>query len=400
MEEYRGLCHNTSSFSKSSEEGKYLGLPFILVRSNNAALGYIKERVSPLGSSAAGGCGRATPIARGRGHATSTARGRGPTTSTGRGRGSVSPTALDDIQDREPSTEPVVTTTDADPITQVITNSVAPTVTIDPAAAYQAIQTLVGMFTGQQAQAGPADASRSMTLDKGTVLDRFLKTTPPSYMGFDKPSDAEAWLLRMENILTFWAVLRHRKCHWQRKVAEKEEDKVWHFLRGLRPDIRGRVSLLDSETLSQLVTKVLTAEKDIVEEKGTENQYKRYRPGQSSGSGHLSKRVQTSIQTNEGMREASRPCFKCGKPHATVFRCDGSPQICFTCGQAGHISTYCRTQVGGRNQAPQGHLQPVHGGGHNQRQSNNQGNYKQHARNGGQGQKNVTEGRVYALTQQ
>ncbi|KAH7866114.1 hypothetical protein Vadar_015741 [Vaccinium darrowii] len=137
------------------------------------------------------------------------------------------------------------------------------------------------------------------------------------------------------------------------KLVEKEEDKVWHFLRGLQPDIRGRVSLLDCETLSQLVTKALIAEKDIAEEKG--------------------------------VKEASRPCFKCGKPHAAAFRCDGSPRICFTYGQAGHISTYCRAQVGGRNQAPQGHRQPVHGGGHNQRQTNNQGNYKQHARNGGQG---------------
>ncbi|KAH7843073.1 hypothetical protein Vadar_012361 [Vaccinium darrowii] len=225
---------------------------------------------STYGGSAAGGRGRATPTARGRGRATPNARGRGqatpatrgrgPTNSTGRGRGGVSPIAHDDTLDREPSVEPVDTTTPVDPITQVIANSVAPTTTIDPTAAYQAIQTLVGLFTGQQ-----------------------------------------------------------------------------------------------------LVTKALTAERGIAEEKAAENQYKRYRSGQSSGSGYPSKRVQTLIHTNEGVREASRPCFKCGKPHAAAFRCDGSPRICFTCGQAGHISTYCRAQVGGRNQASQGHRQPVHG---------------------------------------
>ncbi|KAH7863754.1 hypothetical protein Vadar_021601 [Vaccinium darrowii] len=42
------------------------------------------------------------------------------------------------------------------------------------------------------------------------------------------------------------------------KLVEKEKDKVCHFLRGLRPDTQGRVSLLDTETLSQLVTKALT----------------------------------------------------------------------------------------------------------------------------------------------
>ncbi|KAH7850334.1 hypothetical protein Vadar_031149 [Vaccinium darrowii] len=153
-------------------------------------------------------------------------------------------------------------------------------------------------------------------------------------------------------------------------------------LRGLRPDIRGRVSLLDSETLSQLVTKALTAEKDISEEKGAENQYKRYRSGQSSGSGYPAKRVQTSTQTNGSGRQALRPCYKCGQPHLAQYHCDGSLRVCYNCGQPGHISTQCRSQGGGRNQAPQGQRQPARGGGYNQRQSNNQGNYKQHARNG------------------
>ncbi|XP_058202831.1 uncharacterized protein LOC131317289 [Rhododendron vialii] len=185
-------------------------------------------------------------------------------------------------------------------------------------------------------------------------------------------------------------------------LVEKETDKVWYFQRGLRADIHGRVSLLDTETLPKLMTRALTAESDLSEERRVaENQYKRFRPGQSSGSGLPAKRVHTLTQTNEAGRQALRPCQKCGQPHLAKYHCDGSLRVCYSCGQPGHVSTHCRAQGDGRNQIPQGQRQSVHGSGHNQqRRFNNQGNHRQQARNGGQGQRNVTEGRVYALTQQ
>ncbi|KAH7855161.1 hypothetical protein Vadar_022013 [Vaccinium darrowii] len=191
--------------------------------------------------------------ARGRGRATSATRGRGRTIPIGRGRGSETPADHEDIVD--PGTTP-------DPIVEAVANSVPPTTPIDPTAAYQAIQTLVGLFTGQQAQTGLAN---SMTFDKGTVLDRFFKTTPPSFIGYAG------------------------------KQVEKEEDKVWYFLKGLRSDIRGRVSLLDVKTLAELVTKALTAENDIKEENlSKEHQFKRTRewwqPGQNNEGGNSNKR--------------------------------------------------------------------------------------------------------------
>lgn len=44
-EECKGMCRNILKFSRSSDKGKYLGLPFIIGGSKQAALGHIKERV-------------------------------------------------------------------------------------------------------------------------------------------------------------------------------------------------------------------------------------------------------------------------------------------------------------------------------------------------------------------
>ncbi|KAG5551388.1 hypothetical protein RHGRI_009715 [Rhododendron griersonianum] len=310
------------------------------------------------------GHGHATPTVLGRGRASPAARGRGRANPAGRGRGSAEAEVFDDtveIENDANLADPAAGPTD--PTTEIIANSGAPTGSVDPIAAVQVFQTFMGLFAGHQAQVAPTNATRSLTLDKGNTFDRFLKTNPPPFMGTDKPSDAEAWLLQMEKIFDVLGCLEAQKVsfaayklqggaeHWWRSakqqykdkqdelvwsnfkkdfeekyippavkdqmrteflalrqgnmsvaeyqqkfdelsryvgvLVEKETDKVWHFQRGLRFDIHGRVSLLDVKTLPKLVTKALTAENDLKEEKmSEERQYKRSREwwqiGQSS----------------------------------------------------------------------------------------------------------------------
>ncbi|KAG5548902.1 hypothetical protein RHGRI_014308 [Rhododendron griersonianum] len=80
-------------------------------------------------------------------------------------------------------------------------------------------------------------------MDKGTTFDRFLKTNPPPFMGTDKPSNAEAWLLQMEKIFDVLGCSEAQKVsfaayklqggaeHWWRLAKEHYKDKqdelVW-----------------------------------------------------------------------------------------------------------------------------------------------------------------------------
>ncbi|KAH7838421.1 hypothetical protein Vadar_026177 [Vaccinium darrowii] len=233
----------------------------------------------------------------------------------GRGRGSETPADHEDIVDPR---------TTLDPIVEVVANSVPPTTPIDPTAAYQAIQTLVGLFTGQQAQTGLANATNSMTFDKVKNQKRI------EFLNLEQGSLTVAEYQRKFDELSRNAG----------KQVEKEEDKVWYFIKGLGSDIRGRVSLLDVKTLAELVTKALTTEDDIKEENmSKEHQFKRTREWwqtkQNNEDGNSNKRI-----FNEG-HQSQRLCDRCGKSHYG-YSCDGTPKICYSCGQPGHIASHCK----------------------------------------------------------
>ncbi|KAE9447994.1 hypothetical protein C3L33_20109, partial [Rhododendron williamsianum] len=113
-----------------------------------------------------------------------------------------------------------------------------------------------------------------------------------------------------------------------------------------------RVSLLDTKKLPKLVTKALTAENDLKEEKmSEERQFKRSREwwqlGQSSEGTNSNKRTVTQTQSNgDRSQQMEWLCNRCGKSHYG-YSCDGSPKLCYNCGQPGHVVAHCREKGDG-----------------------------------------------------
>ncbi|CAK9133447.1 unnamed protein product [Ilex paraguariensis] len=90
-----------------------------------------------------------------------------------------------------PMAPSVLNAATAPPVAPTVATPMTPT-TPDAEKVYKALQTLMGAIIGQQFQPVGATINRTMKLDKGTNFDKFLKVSPPTFMGTTEPAEAEA----------------------------------------------------------------------------------------------------------------------------------------------------------------------------------------------------------------
>ncbi|XP_028082526.1 uncharacterized protein LOC114283863 [Camellia sinensis] len=180
-------------------------------------------------------------------------------------------------------------------------------VPVAPAA--QVLQSLLGLLNNHVAPQ-PA-VPPTLSLDRGSLFERFMKAKPQEFHGIVDPIEAKAWveIEKIFDVLGYsvdqkvaFAAFRFKGQaeHWWRMVKRQyegretelvwskflqlfnekyfpeavaiEEDRVMLFENGLQSEIYAKVAILEMKTYSALVSKALLAENGAEEEKRAEEQ--------------------------------------------------------------------------------------------------------------------------------
>ncbi|XP_073067212.1 uncharacterized protein [Primulina eburnea] len=148
-----------------------------------------------------------------------------------------------------------------------------------------------------------------------------------------------------------------RGCHFVPLVAEDAEEKLRHFMDGLRPTIRDKVMMMRPENYSMAVTYADQAEQSLrdidFELQGKRQQHqnnnqpnkKPYtgppRPqGPPKPQGQVKKPAPPKPQNLRAPKPAERqPCKQCNRTH--LDKCEWGSYKCFYCKEEGHIANDC-----------------------------------------------------------
>ncbi|KAH9671844.1 Endonuclease [Citrus sinensis] len=208
-------------------------------------------------------------------------------------------------------------------------------------------------------------------------LERFKKLGPPTFQGTVDPMVAEAWLKQMEKIFVAMGcnddqrmeVDFLRLTQGTKFVAEYEEQfialsrfaptlvanegsKCRKFLEGLRPNIKGRLTILKINNYADLVDRAILAEKDILKAQVTRDQRnkKNRQGGLQNGSSY--RQGPHSQKYNGGgnkwdnkgvLDDTARRnypiCRHCERRHPG--ECNWKTRACFACGESEHRIMDC-----------------------------------------------------------
>ncbi|RVW80717.1 Retrovirus-related Pol polyprotein from transposon 17.6 [Vitis vinifera] len=229
---------------------------------------------------------------------------------------------------------------------------------------------------------------------RGSSFDDFKKLGPPYFSGATDPTEAEAWILKMEKFFgvidcseeqkaSYAAFMLDKEAdHWWRmtrrlledqgpitwrqfreafykkyfpdsvraeelsrfspQLIATEEEKALKFQDGLKPYLKNKISILKLGVYSEVVDRALIAEKDNEElHQYREQQRKRNRSDGAHGN-QAQRRSTSGRNQNKGKaaQNLDGACPTCGKKHGgrPCYRETGA---CFGCGKQGHLIRDC-----------------------------------------------------------
>ncbi|XP_034681005.1 uncharacterized protein LOC117910933 [Vitis riparia] len=223
---------------------------------------------------------------------------------------------------------------------------------------YRYLGTLAGLVE-RQARAAGTNVQGQSSSSRGSSFDDFKKLGPPYFSGATDPTEAEAWILKMEKFFGVIDCSEEQKASYAAFMLDKEADHWWRMTRRLLED-QGPITwrqfreafykkyFPDSVrrqklgVYSEVVDRALIAEKDNEElHQYREQQRKRNRSDGAHGN-QAQRRATSGRNQNKGKTTQNLDgiCPTCGKKHGgrPCYRETGA---CFGCGKQGHLIRDC-----------------------------------------------------------
>ncbi|XP_059595556.1 uncharacterized protein LOC132254277 [Vitis vinifera] len=234
---------------------------------------------------------------------------------------------------------------------------------------YRYLGTLAGLVE-RQARATGSNGQGQSSSTRGSSFDDFKKLGPPYFSGTSDPTEAEAWIMKIEKFFdvidcseeqkgSYVAFMLNKEAdHWWRmtkrlledqgpivgefvrleqgdltvaqyeakftelsrfapQLIATEDEKTLKFQDGLKPYLKNKISILKLSVYSEVVDRALIAEKDNEElHQYKEQQRKRNRNDGAHGN-QTQKRSAPSRNQNKGKvaQNLDGICHTCGKKH-------------------------------------------------------------------------------------
>ena len=100
---------------------------------------------------------------------------------------------------------------------------------------YRYLGTLAGLVE-RQARAVGTNVQGQSSSSRGSSFDDFKKLGPPYFSGATDPTEAEAWILKMEKFFGVIDCSEEQKASYAAFMLDKEADHWWRMTRRLLED--------------------------------------------------------------------------------------------------------------------------------------------------------------------
>ena len=100
---------------------------------------------------------------------------------------------------------------------------------------YRYLETLAGLVE-RQARVAETNGQGQSSSSRGSSFDDLKKLSPPYFSGTSDPTEAEAWILKMEKFFDVIDCSEEQKASYTTFMLEKEADPWWCMTKRLLED--------------------------------------------------------------------------------------------------------------------------------------------------------------------
>ncbi|KAL6313804.1 hypothetical protein AAG906_010223 [Vitis piasezkii] len=186
---------------------------------------------------------------------------------------------------------------------------------------YRYLRTLVSLVE-RQARATGSNGQGQSSSTRGSSFDDFKKLGPSYFFGTSDPTEAEAWIMKIEKFFDVIDYSEKQKASYATFMLDKEEDHWWRMTKRILED--------QGPIVWKVVDKALIAEKDNEEFHQYREQKRKRNRNDGAHGNQAQKKSAPSRNQNKGKEAQNLDgiCPTCGKKHGNR-PCYRETEACF-----------------------------------------------------------------------